>query len=282
MLSKKPLGRDVDSIIVSYCGAKSLCKLMSLKRPCEIDGDITEPVWKYLNEKRWRVRGNVLRALGASSWKVAYQIMSFRHKIPRGIFTEKHNTIFGSTSSSGCEAWILIGHRSNTSLRRNGVVDDVTNNFIELRVCLQNVYNGMISLPLSRNNFAMICRTEEDQSLQKMCVNNVSVLGVNGVRKDISAESDFDLKLGPLDSAVLSVQVCCPQDMEFETDFLARADSISIKLNMCKPHFPHTLGRELVLKAKFVDEETVWESYVELPGRVILLRSDCGGDSNMI
>ena len=284
MLLKCSLGHDVDCIIVSFCGAKSLCKLSSLKKACHLDenDDILEPIWKTLIERRWRVRGNVLRAIGASSWKVAYQIMTFRHKIPRGIYTEKHNTIFGSTHSMGCEAWILIGHRSNTSLRRNGVVDYQASNYIELRVCIQNVYNGLLSIPLDRKNFAMICRTEEDLSLQKMCVNHVSILGVNGLRRETSSESDFDLKLGPLESAVVSVQVCCPHDMEFETDFLARADSFSIKLNICKPKFPFLAKKEVVLKAKFVDEETVWESYVELPGRVILLRNDCGGDSNMI
>ena len=70
--------------------------------------------------------------------------------------------------------------------------------------------------------------------------------------------------------------------MEFETDFLARADSFGIKMNSCKPCAPHNPIKEVVLKAKFVDEDTVWESYLELPGRVILLRLDCGGDSNMI
>ena len=284
MLSKRFLGRDVDCIIVSYCGAKSLCNLIALKRTpaIEKDEDILDPVWKYLIEKRWRVRGNVLRAVGASSWKVAYQIMSFRHKIPRGIYTEKHNTIFGSTSSAGCESWILIGHQSNTSLRRNSVQNDLNSNFIELRVCVQNVYNGMISIPLDNSCFEMICRTEDDQSPQKMFVNNVYNLGVNGQRKEVNAETDFDIKLGPLESVVISVQVCCPLDMQFETDFLARADRISIKLNLCKPYYPYAIGRAVTLKARFVDEDTVWESYVELPGGVILLRSDCCGDPSML
>jgi hypothetical protein len=284
MLSKKSLGRDVDCIIVSFCGARSLCKLGSLKKPNELDkdDDILEPVWKCLIEKRWRARGNILRALGASSWKVAYQIMSVRHKIPRGVYTEKHNTIFGSTNSSGCEAWITIGHRSNASLRINGAPYNTTNNFIELRVCIQNVHNGLISVPLDTKNFAMICRTEENQSLQKMCITNVCVVGLNGLRKETSDEDNFDVRLGPLESAVIAVQVSCPQDMEFETDFLARADSFGIKMNACKPCFPHNPIKEVVLKAKFVDEDTVWESYLELPGRVILLRLDCGGDSNMI
>lgn len=284
MLLKTSLGYDIDCIIVSFCGAKSLCKLSSLKkaRPIDESDDILEPIWKKLIERRWRVRGNILRAVGASSWKVAYQIMTFRHKIPRGIYTEKHNTIFGSTHSMGCEAWVLIGHRSNTSLRRNGLVNDLTSNYIELRVCIQNVCNGLLSIPLDRKQFAMICRTEEDQSLQKMCVNHVSILGVNGLRRESSSETDFDLKLSPLESAVVSVQVCCPHDMEFETDFLARADSLSMKLHICTPNFPFLVKKEVVLKAKFVDEDTVWESYVELPGRVILLRNDCGGDSNMI
>ena len=284
MLSNRSLGRDVDCIIVSYCGAKSLCNLIALKKSAVFDKaeDILDPVWKYLIEKRWRVRGNVLRAVGAVTWRVAYQIMSFRHKIPRGIYTEKHNTIFGSTSSAGCESWILIGHRTNTSLRRNAIENDLNNNFIELRVCIQNVYNGMISIPLNNQCFEMICRTEEDQSTQKMFVNNVYNIGINGQRKDVNTENEFDIKLGPLESAVISVQVCCPLDMEFETDFLARADNISIKLNICKPYFPFTPKKAVTLKARFVDEDTVWESYVELPGRVILLRLDCAGDNNLL
>lgn len=284
MLSRRSLGRDVDCIIVSYCGAKSLCNLIALKKShaYDKDEDILDPVWKVLIQKRWRVRGNVLRAVGATTWRVAYQIMSFRHKIPRGIYTEKHNTVFGSTYSAGCESWVLIGHRSNTSLRRTSAQNDLNNNFIELRVCVQNVYNGMISIPLNNHGFEVVCRTEDDQTQQKMFINNVCNLALNGQRKEVSIEDDFDVKLGPLESVVISVRVCCPLDMEFETDFLARADHVCIKFNICKPYFPFTTKRAVTMKARFVDEDTVWESYVELPGGVILLRSDCGQDGLLV
>jgi hypothetical protein len=285
MLSKKNLSRDVDCIIVSYCGARSLCDLTLLhkkKKSDILDEDILEPVWKDLVLKRWRMKGNVLRAVGAFSWKIAYQILAFRHKIPRGIFTEKHNTIFGNSFSAGCESWVLVGHRSNTSLRRNVVTgDDIHNyeNMIELRVCVQNVYNGLISIPLNNKNFEICCRSEEDQSLQHMIVNSVHNLGVNGLRKEVTASNDLDIKLKPFESAVISVGVCCPRDMEFETDFLGRADFLSMKIHICKPCEPFELKYSIALKMKFVDEDTVWESYCELPGRVILLRQDCGGDS---
>lgn len=284
MLSRRSLGRDVDRIIVSYCGAKSLCNLIALKKSdaFDKDEDILDPVWKVLIQKRWRVRGNVLRAVGASTWRVAYQIMSFRHKIPRGVYTEKHNTVFGSTYSAGCESWVLIGHRSNTSLRRNTSQNDPNNNFIELRVCVQNVYNGMISIPLSSQGFEVVCRTEDDHKQQKMAIKNVCTLAVNGQRKEVSTEDDFDIKLGPLESVVISVRVCCPLDMEFETDFLSRADHVAIQFSICKPYFPFTTKRAVTMKARFVDEDTVWESYVELPGGVILLRSDCGQDGLLV
>ena len=284
MLSRRSLGRDVDCIIVSYCGAKSLCNLIALKKADAFDKaeDILDPVWKVLIQKRWRVRGNVLRAVGAPTWRVAYQIMSFRHKIPRGVYTEKHNTVFGSTYSAGCESWVLIGHRSNTSLRRNTSQNDPNNNFIELRVCVQNVYNGMISIPLSSQGFEVVCRTEDDHKQQKMHIQNVCTLAVNGQRKEVSMEDDFDIKLGPLESVVISVRVCCPLDMEFETDFLSRADHVAIRFSICKPYFPFTTKRAITMKARFVDEDTVWESYVELPGGVILLRSDCGQDGLLV
>lgn len=79
LLAKKIiLGYDVENIIASYCSAKTLCNLESLRKKnlSEIDSEnVLEATWKVLVNKRWRLRGNILRAVGASSWKVAYQVI---------------------------------------------------------------------------------------------------------------------------------------------------------------------------------------------------------------
>jgi hypothetical protein len=209
--SKLDLGRDVDSMIVQYCDARSLCNLTLLrkkKKSEEGEDDILEPVWQNLVYKRFRARGNILRAVGVQSWKLAYQTMSFRHKIPKGIYTEKHNTVFTfPSSSSGCESWVLLCHRANTSLRRNAILSDSVDNFVELRVCIQNICNGMISIPLDNKRFEMWSRKEGDQSLQRLFVKSVNNLGVNGLRKDLSIPDDHDVKLCPYESAVISIKV---------------------------------------------------------------------------
>lgn len=208
--------------------------------------------------------------------------MSFRHKIPRGIYTKKHNIVFGSCFSNGVESWISVNHMQNTNLRRSNIDgSDNNNNVIELRVCIQNICNGLISVPLDMNSFEMRCRSELDQTIQQqLTLKSVQNIGINGNRVEVS-EIKSDVKLKPLDSVVLSVQIGCPMDMLFETDFLTRADNFAMKIIKCHPYSPYLEDRSITLNVKFVDEETVWDSYVELPGRVILLRQDCNPENNM-
>jgi hypothetical protein len=98
---------------------------------------------------------------------------------------------------------------------------------------------------------------------------------------------------------VLEIDVVCPLDVHTETDFLTRAVGVNLTLHICTPTVPrqcghenrHEIGhekelekghgedlivretrREAVISTEFVDEEEVWESYMELPGTVLQWR----------
>jgi hypothetical protein len=275
VLISDKVGSDIDRAILSYCGAKSLCNLSILNKLSlsEQTQKLIDNQWKVLIDQRWRLKATAIRNVGAPSWKVAYQILSMRKTIPRGIFTEKFNTIFGRGRTFGCSSWILVSHRPNTTLRRV-VVQGGECTIIDLRLCVQNICSGFIAIDASKHSSFEVTYRSEDGSLHRAPVLDTRVIALNGKR--IEGEKRALIELGQLDFTVIAMSVACPLDMEFETDFLTRAEQLTVTATSCLPSQVAKGRGDIPIVNNFVDEDTVWESYIELPGGAILLREDCG------
>jgi hypothetical protein len=83
--------------------------------------------------------------------------------------------------------------------------------------------------------------------------------------------------LAPFEFAVVAFDVCCPSDVDRETDLLARAEAAVLRgraLKSCSTEGPQAVE----ITTPFYDEHVVWDAYDQLPGGVVLPR-DRGGAS---
>ena len=280
MFSKNiPLSEDETVSVLSFLSANALCALSAVNRKWQFQSAVLiDQCWKKLVEKRWRLRGNLLRSLGAATWKIAYQILTFRRRMPRGFFTEKKNHPFGRGIQDGCLTWILVAHKADSRLR----VLNPTTNCITIHVCIQNVYLSNVVVSLSEETFRTNLRCE-DNAVEKLSIlRPPQLLTKNGIKNSIEKEHTA-IHLHALQNVVVAVDIGCPPDIVFETDFLSRVTNFSVHLDLVLPEHDsdqycvkqveqHTLTVDNV----FVGEEEVWEHFMELPGGAVLLRSDCG------
>ena len=93
--------------------------------------------------------------------------------------------------------------------------------------------------------------------------------GVKLLKENACKES---IKLGTMDYCVLSLEVICPSDIHYETDFLARAASVGFSglVNTIKNGV--SISFKLDVESEFFDESYIWDYYMELPGGLVLLR----------
>jgi hypothetical protein len=268
--SLQGLQRDVFLNMVQYLDVRSLCGIQKTSKQLRVDADLALIVWRLMVIRRWNVKDSVLRSIGASDWKQAYQILHLRHKQPRGAYFEKHNVIFAKGKSCGMYSWLTLGHTVNGRLKHNHV---------EIRMCLQNVFNDLAEVDL--RSVQVLVRsegeTESDDcsdlqtiSLQALRTGLASVIAFNGSRVQQDAHM---LTLCPSDFAVVSCQVRCPDDMLHEVDFLTRSQTVIASMRTV--NFDSTSGgsveRHVGLDARFHDELSVWDHFDELPGGIILL-----------
>lgn len=272
------LVRDGRLEIFSFLTARDWWSMRTMnKRSCrsiQTDNRLDE-FWKVLVTRRWNENfvDKVLRVIGAQSWSMAYEVMSLRHRMPRGSYTERHHAQFGHSRQDNCDVWILLGHRPNTKTQRlRGSVSDERS--IELRLCVQNVYNGVQHVDICK--IAVYLNTEDLKSFIRCKCLDAKVIALNGVRTSASFINDLDrpriVALKQLEFLVVSIQVVCSSVVEHETDFLSMASHVTIEWNR-----PVSMEEKesVSQRVDFVGEDKVWELYMELPGNVILLRKDC-------
>jgi hypothetical protein len=185
-----------------------------------------------------------------------------------------------------------LGHRSNTKLLRyhnNGI----SHNIIEIRICLQNLYNGL-SIFLADKQSIQILYMNDHHELSQLNPFDLKMLVFNGIKLSVPTEvscHDF-IKLKQMEYSILSFKADCPLHMEHETDFLSSIaffslnfininsndhDRVQLSLPYCQPNrcdiipYHTTINR---LCFHLADEEEIWKHYMEIPGNVILLRSE--------
>jgi len=292
------LPHDVLDIVLSHLGARSLCTLSMLNRKWQFNLDSQlDRCWRELVARRWHLpMKHLLRTLGAVNFKVAYQTLDFRHRMPRGHLTEKHNRAFGRGSAPGIRVWILIHHGAESRLQRSVTSTGAGTPCITLRLCIQNVHHAALAVPLERQAYDVQLRSEAEPTVAAPLLGPPRVVAVNGIRAvaptvavagggDDGPPAAAALSLRALDHAVVSIDVACPADVLFETDFLCRVAHVTFNARATQPRSPHvplsiSPGGEVVtlpVVSRFVDEEDVWTSYIELPGGVILLRTENDG-----
>jgi hypothetical protein len=304
MITKVDL--DALGIVLSFCSAKSLCNLAQTcrtfclatsedvhsKSPSKNEQSypevfIFENVWRALCSRRWRIDDKICRRLGTNSMKSAYRLLSHRLFLPRGRYTEKHNYIFAKGAQNGICAWVLVKHTVNTRLRNFNAGSRVCR-IIELRIGIQNACHGLVAIDISpqalSSSIILNSLSSEDTDESFCCPISASCLAFNGVpippkRTDSDGHGhgqtadESMVYLGPLDFALLSVEVMCPLSMHYETDFLCSMSNIDIKTRIMAPTYPfNQCLRESTVSPLFLEEDKIWDYFIELPGGTILLR----------
>ena len=253
---------DVRSFLRFRCVAGSLSEAS-----CEYS-----LLWKELVTRRWNIppakRERLLRSVGASSWKQAYEILHCRAKCPRSIYFDKHQIIFAKGEVSGVYGWLTIGHTADSRLSAGHT--------IELRLCLQNALHDCVEV--DSRSIRVLLKTQSGCGLLGLPISKVSLIAFNGVSTSSSATKGTpkaSVQLRNSEHAVFALRACCPYDVSNEVDVLTRAEEIRLQVlstdtRSCAP--PLVMQRSLSLA--FHDELSVWNHFTELPGGVVLLNTD--------
>ena len=295
---------DAFSIVISFFDHKSLnrCSCISKEWKELLDEHL---IWHQLCLKRWDVSHRVRKVLGVTTWKAAYRLMLKRQRLPKGLYTEKYNRIFGRGRKLGIDSWVLMGHTSNARpiLKYNVYT-------MEVRLCIQNVHNSFVSLNINdtnvkNNSIRLMCK-QEDSTVSTMNLCNIRVIARNGVKYHEEdhyriKEEDNRVYLYPLEYIVVACHVEVPSDVMYESDLLARLSSVDLFAQLMPGvnaeakaiaaadvfdnddcYYHHSMNYQDVdmslgvvntlMKCDIVDEKCIWESYMELPGGVVLLR----------
>jgi hypothetical protein len=274
---------DVWRRIAYFLDAKSLsaCAIACrrLRKLCDAD-----EMWMAISLKRWNASHRVMKILGAVSWKEAYRIMERRQRVPRGHYTEKFNICFGKGRTSGIDSWCFIGHTSSArAIIRKGDPNRIP--VMELRLCIQNVSNCWFKFCSSD---VIVMGKQEDGGIQRLPSRTSTIIARAGKRlrsnssehfgvdtilnSEIASEAE-QVHLGTLEYIVIALDVECPIDVIYETDLLARVHSLRVP-GLRLPGSRGTKAWHTVLEAPLYDEKVFWQSYMELPGGVVLLKDE--------
>lgn len=181
---------------------------------------------------------------------------------------------------------------------------------IELRFCFQNVSNFAVvfdlatfgssfsffthhAMPSISTSSTSACGSAhhhgngEDGEFH--CGRMVRLLSLNGVGATSMSRwrnEENIVSLAPLEFCVVSCDVRCPTSVKNETDFLTMMKNISFALTIQSAaqtrgdrdatdsgkSSSSSLLRESSATVHCFEESVVWDHYMELPGRVVLLR----------
>lgn len=275
------LNNDVLLMILEYLSAKGLCsvsgccsELNRFSTSCEQ----VDRLWRRLCERRWRLDERMTKVLGVCSMKDTYQLLAARNRIPKGKYTLQHNYIFGSSHSHGISTWILLQH-NDANARVHRAVDGA-HCWINVRICVQNVYHSSIELDL--DNLSNIRFRNESNDC--FTVRRVMLIGLDG--SACSGSTDTRMwggrwQLSALQFGVLQCEVWCPPAVVYETDFLAMVDELVMEIDVSRSTTSdervysscHASRLQQQVRTAFVEEDELWTYYTEIPGVGVIMRS---------
>ena len=257
-----PIGRD----------SKHHNKLDLLMRLCYSDD-----LWGYLVKRRFAIDATKPyqrpTSYGGSNWKNAYRLLARCHKMPRSRISQRKVVFAKSVGSnrrndcndrsSGVLCWVLVGHTDDCRLRRQAIIQESDDSippredkFIELHVCFQLISPSAIRVNLDFSASYVQLRGEPSGK------GNIILLGSKrpkvihrsfggksqrriadahgAMREDEYDSCNNILSIKTLEFVVVAINVVCPQDMVYETDFLSRAIAL---------HIPTCLEKEIALRS---------------------------------
>jgi len=199
--------------------------------------------------------------------KDVYQLLAARNRIPKGKYTLQHNYIFGSSQSQGISTWVLLRHNDVNARVYRSI--DGAHCWINVRICVQNVYHSSIEMDLNNLSNIRFCNESNDA----FAVRRVVLISLNGsVCSDTDTRIRGDrLRLSALQFGVLQCEVWCPPAVVYETDFLAMVDELIMVVGVYRPTSSDASRMEL--RTAFVEEDELWTYYTEIPGVGVMMRS---------
>ena len=187
------------------------------------DDVVFEDAWKELLLNKYRENDNILKVIGTNSWRTGFSLLSWRKRMPKGVYTSKHNIVFGH-GKFACESWLLIAHTANTRIHTNNTTTGNGQNYIELRLCLQNIELDQCFINLDRMNIQVYTRSQDtDDTDTPLIANkayNINMIAYNGNKyiTDTNKKSNIPniIKLLQYQFIVLSFRVPIYADLEHE------------------------------------------------------------------
>lgn len=291
------LDEHVLLLILDYCAPEDLRCWTRTSRECR-DHRATERAWRNTVQRRWRVQSFKFspRVFGGENWRMAYEAMEGRRRMPRGRFTQKHNIAFAHGARRGLEAWVTLKHREDCMLRELRVSGERRIKAVELRLAVQNVGFAHVEVLVgcgvlhtlneggTYTRLRQLGARPQDLTQPIACGSeSPKLIAYNGKQPRGAAAEAFQdgmvssrtMKLvNPLDFAVVTMTFPVPDNLRLETDLLLRTRRLSLPVIVCPAWGEDRAPRTEMLEVDFRGEEFVWKYYTPLPGGIMVMGED--------
>jgi len=290
--------RDILLQVLEYLNHRDIILSLSpLSKQLVLRGDGRANIdYNYTFLQLCRRRYNVeneakfLRSIGASkgTWLNAFELASRRQRIPYGIYTSSpygDNIIFARGRKIGIDIWLLVNHTPDALLRTSSAEQQESlslqqrRRYIDLRLVVQNFGNDSIAVDTAggaRSSYRS--SGGDDKHIRSEPLDLIACNGQKCQRGSGNYDSNNNFAtIGRYDCHVYSCHLYCalpPSSSSSagnvddvvgnELDFLTITSQVSVVVS--------AWGRNWELAAELVDEAEVAESYLQLPGGVVLLR----------
>lgn len=253
--------------ILQYLLPPDLSEIESVSKSMRNAVDMFDGAWEWIVRRRWNSQALTKKNLSVSRWKQAYQLLGSRNQIPEGKYSGKLQSIFAQGFRSGlASSWMMINHGNNAILRPS-VLHRSQWNLIEVRLCLQNLHNSIISLSLNSSAVKILAFHSDELNDDELLTSNFRCLAINGqIQPPVDATKPrlSSIVLNPLDFTVISFSVYCPTSVESEPDFLTMIDKFFVEVE--------TLHSQHSISLTMISHTVIWNMYSTLPSGVVLLK----------
>lgn len=269
------LGDDLALEICSYLIGSELRALTRVWRLIAVSRSILyDELWRDLCYKRWKVSDRILLAVDANCWREVYRALDVRNLHPDGKYSGKSVINFGrGHSPSRASIWFSLGHGTNAILRPR-LLGSTLWHAVEGRLCIQNLFDETISIPLSGKLTCIKAFASEELEDDLLLTADYRPIAINGslvFPTNNSADRKSELILNPLSYAVISFIIFCPPSVLSEPDFLSMIESFEVRLQCFNPK-KRSFDTQMGVDIKVLSESSIWNHYTMLPSGIVLLK----------
>jgi hypothetical protein len=253
--------------ILQYLLPHDLNEIESVSKSMNNAVDVLDGAWEWIVRRRWNSQALSKKNLSVTRWKQAYQLLASRNQIPEGKHSGKLQNIFAQGFRSRlASSWIMINHGNNAILR-SSVLNRSQWNLVEVRLCLQNLFETIISISLNSSAVKILAFHSDEVNGDELLTSNFRCLAINGQLQppiDPTKPRQSSVVLNPLDFTVISFSVYCPTSIESEPDFLTMIDKFFVQVE--------TLHTQHSMSLAMISHTIIWNMYTTLPSGVVLLK----------